>query len=112
MHDSYSLTSPTSIVCVTTLYIVYSYPLSAHQQPQCEKTDEVEDSVIRALSKLLLRLNQNQNMAIFLAIRSWANKGSPTKLITFFRLFICCFFCQYTLAQIRLEFDNLNPKGI
>lgn len=80
-------------MCDTSLCIVYTLPLS-DQQPLCEKTDEVESSVISALSKLLLRLDQNQNMSIFLSIRSWANRGRPAKLITFFRLFICCFFCK------------------
>ncbi|KAK4328191.1 hypothetical protein Pmani_001398 [Petrolisthes manimaculis] len=55
------------------------------EKSQYEKIDEVESSVFTTLSKLLLRLNQNQNVAIFLSIKSWAGEGSPAKQISFFR---------------------------
>lgn len=57
-------------------------------QGNTESICKVEASVSCALGKLLLRLNEHDNLAIFLAVQSWAVEATeekPSRLITFYR---------------------------
>ncbi|XP_076056131.1 HEAT repeat containing 1 homolog l(2)k09022 [Oratosquilla oratoria] len=58
------------------------------KESESEFMIRVEGGVISALVRLLLRLNEDDNIAIFLSIQHWAFesvKDQPERLITFFR---------------------------
>ncbi|KAG7163696.1 HEAT repeat-containing protein 1-like [Homarus americanus] len=59
------------------------------QKGDSETICTVEMNVSCALGKLLLRLNEHDNIAIFLSLQSWAvdaTEENPSRLITFYRL--------------------------
>ena len=53
-----------------------------------EGIDAVEAVVCSALGKLLLRLNEHDNISIFVKLQFWASDArdtKPSRLITFYR---------------------------
>lgn len=71
------------------------------QKGNSEVVGAVELDISRALSKLLLRLNEYDNIAIFLSLQNWAADAAedkPSRLITFYR------FSDYLAGTFKVLF--------
>lgn len=68
--------------------LYFFYTKQIFLQGDSEDICKVEATVSCALGKLLLRLNEHDNTAIFLWLRNWAadsTSDKPSRLITFYR---------------------------
>ena len=59
--------------------------VEVEEEGEVEGLEGVEEATFSALSKLLLRLPEHDNVGIYSSLITWANTNTPARTLVFYR---------------------------